>query len=97
MKKLFAMIMIVLSLAACKGETPLSVKQGMYCTDFKSSHADTTDGYSLYDASNDEVTYKNPQGFTVVIDRYTNSEGTYSGVITTPSNVTNVECGPTPY
>lgn len=97
MKKLFAMIMIVLSLAACKGEPSLSVKQGMYCTDYKSSRVDTTDGYTLSDASDDEVTYKNPQGFTVVIERYTNSKGTYSGVITTPSNVTNVECGPTPY
>lgn len=54
----------------------------MYCTDYKSSRVDTTDGYSLEDASNDEVTYKNDQGFTVVIERYTNSKRTYSGVIT---------------
>ncbi|MFR6754453.1 hypothetical protein [Klebsiella pasteurii] len=97
MKKLFAMIMIVLSLAACKGEPTLSVNQGMFCTDYKSSRVDTTDGYTLFDASNDDVTYKNPQGFTVVIDRYTNSKGTYSGVISTPSHTSNVECGPTPY
>ncbi|NBF33819.1 membrane lipoprotein lipid attachment site-containing protein [Klebsiella pneumoniae] len=97
MKKIFAVILSVLALSACKGEPSLSVKQGMYCTDYKSSRVDTTDGYSLSDASNDEVTYKNDQGFTVVIERYTNSKGTYSGVITTPSNVTKVECGSTPY
>ena len=97
MKKLFVLILSVLALSACKGEPSLSVKQGMYCTDYKTSRVDTTDGYSLDDASNNKVTYKNDQGFTVVIERYTNSKGTYSGVITTPSNVTKVECGPTPY
>ena len=94
------MIMIVLSLAACKGEEPLPIKQSMYCTDFDKQYAFINSGtqsvnnYDIYNSDSKTNTYKqmNNGKDIVVIERYRNNVGHYDAVIMRGTDKHKVQC-----